>query len=57
MKGFLADADQLDLVKENLFPASRAAIGDWNKLPWHRRKRNYESGAAVEVARPNFQDG
>lgn len=25
-----------DVIKANLFPASHAAIGDWNKFPWHR---------------------
>jgi len=26
----------LEPIKGNLFPASHAAIGDWNKFPWHR---------------------
>ena len=25
-----------EAIKKNLFPASHAAISDWNKFPWHR---------------------
>jgi hypothetical protein len=28
-----------EAIKANLFPASHAAICDWNKFPWHRDRR------------------
>ncbi|MEY9584278.1 PGN_0703 family putative restriction endonuclease [Sinorhizobium fredii] len=33
-------ADDLTPVRENLFPASHAAIGDWLIFPWHRDRAN-----------------
>ncbi|ASY66356.1 Mobile element protein (plasmid) [Sinorhizobium sojae CCBAU 05684] len=32
--------DDLTAVRENLFPASHAAIGDWLTFPWHRDSAN-----------------
>ncbi|MBP2238684.1 hypothetical protein J2Z31_005225 [Sinorhizobium kostiense] len=32
--------DDLTAVRENLFPASHGAIGDWLTFPWHRDRAN-----------------
>jgi hypothetical protein len=29
---------EFEVIKKNLFPASHAAIGDWDKFPWHRNR-------------------
>ena len=47
----------LDAIRENLFPASHAAIGDWEKFPWHRDghgviqadKRHSSQALAIDV--------
>lgn len=32
--------DQLDAVRENIFPGAHAAIADWASFPWHRDRNN-----------------
>lgn len=32
--------DQIDAVRENIFPGAHGAIADWSRFPWHRDRSN-----------------
>jgi hypothetical protein len=51
------DPELEETIKKNLFPASHAAIDDWEKFPWHRdrhghidtHKRHSSQALAIDV--------